>query len=328
MRLFLREHWQNELSSKIKIYSFDIKNRKIIDDTFDRLQIQKRLKFINVTTSFSYSVFVVWTIKDEIRKKRIIVNIKELNKLIVSNVYSVLSQIKIIFDFLNCFHLSVLNANAFFYQWRIHSQDIYKQTMITHREQETFLISIMSCRNSMIYVQRQMNLLLRIFWNFVKIYIDDIIVWFKSFQDHLRHLRLLFQLFQFKDIFISSNKIFLEYVSVLLLNRRMNFLELITSKERLKAIASLTFFDILIALEKYFEMTNYLKKYVYFFVDVFRSLQDLKTRLLKNSSEENKRKKFTNRTRIILTDQKMISFLLLQKNLTKSTILIHFDKIK
>ena len=59
-------------------------------------------------------------------------------------------------DLRDCHYISVLDANSFFCQRRIHPEDRYKLTIVTHRGQETFLIPVMGCRNSMAYVQRQM----------------------------------------------------------------------------------------------------------------------------------------------------------------------------
>jgi hypothetical protein len=113
-----------------------------------------------------------------------------------------------------------------------------------------------------------------------------------------------------------------------LLEQRVNVLELITAKKKLKAIALLKFSDNLTAFERYLDLTNYLRDKMYFFVDVIKSFQKLKINLLKDSFKENRRKEFINRTRIIFTNKKMIFFLLLQKNFIKITLLIHFDKIK
>jgi hypothetical protein len=142
------------MTIKIKIYSLRTDDRKVIDDIFDRLQTQKRLKFIKKATSFSYSIFVIWIIKDEIRKDKIIVNIRDLNALLVSNAYSISSQSEIIENLLECKYLSILNVNIFFYQWRVHSNDVYKQTIMTHRRQKIFLVFIMKNQNSIAYVQR------------------------------------------------------------------------------------------------------------------------------------------------------------------------------
>jgi hypothetical protein len=199
MRLSLKKEWQDKLIVKIKIYSLDTNDRKVINDIFNCLQTQSKLKFTIVAISFAYSVFFMWTIKIDVRKKRAIMNIRELNNFLVSDVYFVSSQFEIIDDLLECKYLSILDANAFFYQWRVHSNDVYKQTVVTHRDQKTFLIFIMSNRNSMTYVQRQMNILLNDLRKFVKLYINDIICRSKSFVEHLKHLRVLFQIFSAKE---------------------------------------------------------------------------------------------------------------------------------
>jgi hypothetical protein len=112
------------------------------------------------------------------------------------------------------------------------------------------------------------------------------------------------------------------------LRQRVNALELIIAEEKLKAIALLKFSENLIALERYLGLVDYLRDKIYFFVDVFKSLQELKIKLLKNSSKENRRKKFINKIKIISIDKKMTFFLLLQKDLIKATLLMHFDKDK
>jgi hypothetical protein len=179
---------------------------------------------------------------------------------------------------------------------------------MTHREQKIFLILIMRNRNSIAYVQRQMNILLNDFKKFVKIYIDDIICRSKTFREHLKHLRTLFRIFLRKEIIINSLKIFLDYQSVILLKQRVNVLELIIVEKKLKAIALFKFSKNLIALERYLDLADYLRDKVYFFVDVFKSLQELKIKLLKNSSKDNRRKKFINKTKIILSTRRWRSF--------------------
>ncbi len=328
MRFSLKKSWQDKMIVKTKIYSLKTDDRKVINDIFNRLQTQNRLKFTIETTSFNYSVFVMWIVKNDVRKDKIIVNIQDLNALLISNVYSVSSQSEIIDDLLECKYLSILNVNAFFYQWRVHSKDVYKQTIMIHREQKIFLIFIMNNRNSIAYVQRQMNILLNDLRKFVRAYIDNIICRSKTFQEHLNHLRILFRIFLKKEIIINSLKTFLEYQSVILLKQRVNAFELITTEKKLKAIALLKFSKNLTALKKYLELTDYLRDKIYFFAKVIMSLQKLKTKLLKNSSAKARRKEFINRTEIIFVNKKMISFLLLQENLIKTTFLIHFDKAK
>ncbi len=115
---------------------------------------------------------------------------------------------------------------------------------------------------------------------------------------------------------------------MILLRQCVNVLELIIVEEKLKAIAFLKFSENLIVLERYLDLTDYLKEKIYFFAEIVMLLQKLKTKLLKNSSTKARRKRFINRTRIIFINKEMISFLLLQENLIKITLLIHFDRNK
>jgi hypothetical protein len=173
-----------------------------------------------------------------------------------------------------------------------------------------------------------MNILLNDLRKFVRAYIDNIICRLKTFQEHLNHLRILFRIFLRKKIIINSLKTFLKYQSVILLEQLVNALELIIVEEKLKAIALLKFSENLIALKRYHELIDYFKNKIYFFADVAKSLQELKIKLLKDSSIENRRKEFINKIKIISIDKKMTFFLLLQKDLIKTTLLMHFDKDK
>ena len=63
--------------------------------------------------------------------------------------------------------------------------DRYKQTVVTHRGQETFNVPLMGYCNSPAYVQRQTDKLLREFKEFAKGYVDDIVIFSKTLQEHL-----------------------------------------------------------------------------------------------------------------------------------------------
>ena len=43
----------------IKIYSLKFVDQKIMNEIFDKLHAQKRMKYINQFTSYEYSMFVV-----------------------------------------------------------------------------------------------------------------------------------------------------------------------------------------------------------------------------------------------------------------------------
>ena len=325
MRLSLRNDWQDRISSKSKMYSLSNENKKIIDSTFDELHEKERLIWTTTPTSFSYPVFVAWKTINEIRKDRAVVDIRDLNKLLLLDAYSLPLQNDIISDLRKCTHISILDATTFFYQWKTHPDDVYKQTIVTHRGQETFLVPVMRNRNSIPYVQRQMNDILRAFRQFVKVYIDDVIVKSNSLKEHLTHLRIVFNLFVKFNIIIKSTKVFIDYSNVALLEQRVNSLKLSISEKKLKTIANIKFPETLQDLKHYLELTKYIRDHIYYYAVIVRPLQNLKTSLLKTSPSGFNRKNYVRKIKIALTMLKIKSFESLQKIISHSFILYHFN---
>ena len=63
--------------------------------------------------------------------------------------------------------------------------------MMTHRDQETFNVLIIKCVNSIAYVQRQIDKILRRVRK-VKAYMNDIIIDAIILREHLKDLKKLF----------------------------------------------------------------------------------------------------------------------------------------
>ena len=116
MRISFKSDWKNKILDKIKIYSLKVKDRAFVDQIFNKLHDLKRLFWINESTSFSYSMFCIWKNVNDERKKRVVVDIRELNFIIQFDVYFLSLQIKIISIVRNCSYIIVVNAFVFFYQ--------------------------------------------------------------------------------------------------------------------------------------------------------------------------------------------------------------------
>ena len=328
MKISLIDDWQSKITEKSKVYSLKTEKRKIVDNIFDELHRQRRLKWTTDSTFFFYLVFIAWKTSNDVRKNRAVVDIKKLNKLIISNFYSLSLQSDIINDFRDCTHISVLDATFFFYQWRVHFDHIYRLTIVTHRKQKTFLISVMKCKNSVAYVQRQMNTFLK-HLIFAKIYIDNIIIKSKSMRKHMIHFRTVFKLFNKLNISIKSIKIFIVYSDVVLLKQKINVLNFTTTKERLKAIAEIKFSEIFENLKHYLKLTNYIKDHIYFYSTIANSLQRLKIELLKQTfNASSKRRQYASKIRITSIKNEIMSFNDFQQMLTKSSMLYHFHSQK
>ena len=94
----------------------------------------------------------------------------------------------------------------------------------------------MNFKNNLTYVQRQTDWLLRKYREFIKAYINDIVIFNKTFDEHLFYLNIIFQLFKRMNIVIKSIKTYLNYFSIALFNQKMNSLNFITTEKKLKTI--------------------------------------------------------------------------------------------
>jgi hypothetical protein len=157
MRISLKFDWEIRIFEKIKIYSLRTENKKLVDQIFDDLHAKKRLKYTIESTSFSYSVFVIWKMINDQKKNQIVIDIRDLNAIILFDAYSLSLQSDVISAIKKCKYLSIIECASFFYQWRIHSSNRHKLTIISYRDQKIFQIAIMKYKNNSSYVQKQID---------------------------------------------------------------------------------------------------------------------------------------------------------------------------
>lgn len=93
-----------------------------------------------------------------------------------------------------CRFISVMDIISFFYQWNMKKKDQYKLMMILYREQEEFQVMVMNYKNSLSYIQKQIDNLLKSFRQFARAYVDDIVVFSKTLEEHERYLHKVFEL--------------------------------------------------------------------------------------------------------------------------------------
>ena len=300
-----------EIVSKLnKVYSLEIKNRNFIDVTFDKLHQQNKLHWTIQFISFSYSTFVVWRDTFTNQKRRVVIDIKNLNDIIESNSYSLSLQFDIIVEIVDSFYIFIIDVVSWFHQFNVQRRNRHKFIIVTHREQEKFNVILMNYKNSSSYVQRQTNKLLRSYKQFAKAYVNDIIVHFKILQKHLKHLRTLFQMFRIKRINLVVTKSFLAYSSVTLLNQRVDNLNMFTTVEKIVVIISLRFSFSLRDFEIFMKLTNWLRSSISRYAQRVQSLQKRKITLTKSVIiSDSARKRQTIKTQLYdLTREKRVVF--------------------
>ena len=155
MRILLKSNIK--LQTSAKIYLLDIKNCEVVNKIFDKLHNQKHMIWTENHILSDYLIFIIWwdaLINDKITKKEwVVVNLRDFNKIMKSDIYSILLQTDIIQAITECSYISVLNAASFFYQWWIYSLHHQCLSTVLHHEQKIFKVAVMNFITSIFYVQ-------------------------------------------------------------------------------------------------------------------------------------------------------------------------------
>lgn len=285
------------------------------------------------STPFMYPCFVVWrNLPDGTRKGRVVVDIRALNSITVPDAYPVPSQTEILAELRGATYISTVDCAAFFHQWSVKPEHQHRLTVASHRGQERFNVAVMSYKNSVAYVQRRINTLLWSHRGYARAYVDDIVIFSKSLNEHVAHLQAVFTTLTERRIILFPKQSFIGYPSIRLLGQKVDALGLATDKEKLAAIANLDFPRTLRSLETYLGLTGYLRQYIPMYAQVVKPLQERKTALNRGMATEakgNARKAGAIRARIDQpTRAELQAFYQLQSLFSRPTMLCHFDPKK
>ena len=132
----------------------------------------------------------------------------------------------------------------------------YKLIVMLHREQKQFNVTITNFKSSSFYVQLKIDVFLRVYRVFARVYVNDIVMFNYILKKYISHLYIVFQLFDNYDINLSLKKNFLKYFIVSLLSQKIDAFDLIIAIDKLKIIVKLNFFYTLKNLKIYLELID------------------------------------------------------------------------
>jgi hypothetical protein len=337
MKIPLVEGWQNQKVSA-RSYPLSKRDREVLDKTFGDLHAQGRMRYANEATPFAHPVFVVWrTVKGE-PKGRVVIDLRGLNKVSVPDNYPLPLQSEIIAALRGKKFITAIDATSFFYQFGVYPPHRDRFTLISPRGLEQPTVCLMGYRNTPTYAQRFMDRLLASHSGYCRAFIDDIVIYSDTADDHLRHLRTIFALFRKKNIAISPTKSYLGYPNVELLGFRVDSLGLTNTAQRLEAFKKLAFPTTLKALEQYIGASSFIRHLIPYYAKLSEPLQNRKVALLAQGrksghvepNNHSKRMNYCSRTRFEPTELEKASFQAIQDVICREnpTILHHFDPAK
>ncbi|CAN6455079.1 unnamed protein product [Victoria cruziana] len=153
-----------------------------------------------------YGAPVLFQLKQD-GTKRLCVDYRALNKVTVKNKYP-LPLIADLFDQLGGAQVfSKLDLRSGYWQVRIVEGDEPKTTCVTRYGAYEFLVMPFGLTNAPATFSTLMNKIFYPFLDkFVVVYLDDIVVYSSSMEEHVEHLRIVFKLLKDNDLYVKREK--------------------------------------------------------------------------------------------------------------------------
>ena len=137
------------------------------------------------------------------------VDYRALKKVTVKDRY----LIPMIGELLNELHgasyFTKLNLKSRYHQIRVQPEDIHKTAFHTYDGHYEFLVMPFELTNALAIFQSLMNDIFRpALRRYVLVFFDDILIYSKCWNDHLRHLRIVFNTLLHNQLFVNQSKCF------------------------------------------------------------------------------------------------------------------------
>ncbi|KID93902.1 Ribonuclease H-like protein, partial [Metarhizium majus ARSEF 297] len=218
--------------------------------------------------------FVVW--RDG--KPRVVIDMRRVNTKLVTDAYPLPRQDDILSSLQGSTVFSALDLTKGFFQQPIAESDRWKTSFVTpHRGHERLTVSTMGLATSPAFFQHRMEYLFRQYlWKFVLIYIDDIIIFSRTIEEHVKHLDLALAILNRSGCTLSLRKCHFAQPGLQALGHYVSRLGLSTTEEKTAAILALAMPTNLKELEHGLGLMGYYRQFIDHYSAIVEPLQQIK----------------------------------------------------
>ena len=211
-------------------------------------------------------------------KPRFCVDNRKLNAVTIPDEFPIPRQLDILASLSGAQVLSSLDTLSGFTQLELAEEDIKKTAFRTHRGLFQFKrLPFGLCNGPSIFQRVMQSILAPYLWIFCLVYIDDIVIYSKSYEEHLDHLDKVLEAIENAGITLSPKKCHLFYGSILLLGHKVSRPGLSTHAEKVNAIMELDRPRKLSQLQTFLGMVVYFSAFIPYYtlicVPLFRLLR-------------------------------------------------------
>ena len=216
-------------------------------------------------------------------------------------------------------YFSVLDLRTSFHQVNLGEEARHKSAFICHHGLFQFKRMPMGLKSSSFVQQFLVNELFKgLSWHILLCYVDDILIHSPTFEQHLAHLRLVFDRLRSAHLTLSLNKCVFSTPSVKFLGNIFTKDGIFPCKSKTAAIDNLPAPKSQKEVKRFLGVTGYYRRYIPSYSKIAYPLFKL---LSKENAKENGTKKF------IWSDEADTAFRLLKQAQLKEPILLHYPDV-
>jgi hypothetical protein len=209
-------------------------------------------------------------------KKRICIDYRKLNQITEKDVYPLPNIDEILDSFNGAQWFSTLDMASGYWQVSVKEEDRPKTAFITKFGLFEFNVMPFGLCNAPATFQRLMNQVMsRYIGKFIVVYLDDITIYSKTFDDHIKHLKTIFETLRQAKLKLNKDKCHFFLPSIKFLGHVITRNGILPDEDKLIKVKNFPIPNNLRTLRGFLGLASYYRKFIQKFSDIAKPLNQL-----------------------------------------------------